>query len=175
MAFQVKSIQPPRMNPNAYRLEIVKELDHQAQIVRRMYQKTTQTWSSPRPVFKVTAAVKGPPGPRGGVATQQAIASVETTDERFIWTDLGTRPHIIRSKRGRLLRFRVGGKPKTRRRVIGSGRGSRGKNWRSAEVVHHPGTRARQFTQEIQKRRRSAFFKAMREAHTRGLRRAQRG
>lgn len=175
MAFLVKSIKPRRMNPNGYRLEIVKELNDQANIMQRMFKKTVETWSSPRPVFRITAAIKGPPGPRGGVATQQAIASVETTDERFIWTDQGTRPHIIRSKRGRLLRFRVGGKPKTRRRVIGSGRGQRGKQWRSADVVHHPGTRARQFTQEIQKRRRSAFFKAMREAHSRGIRRAQRG
>jgi len=176
MAFQVKSIKPPRMNPNAYRLEIVKELNDQAQIMRRLYLKTVRTWKAPRPVFKVTAAIKGPPGPRGGVATQQAIASVETTDERFIWTDQGTRPHIIRSKRGRLLRFKVGGyQPKTRRRTLGSGRGKAGRSWRSAEVIHHPGTKAREFTREIQKRRRAPFFKAMREANLRGIRRAQRG
>lgn len=39
----------------------------------------------------------------------------------------GTRPHIIRPKRAKALRFRVGGK------VV------------FARIVHHPGTRARPF------------------------------
>ena len=173
MALQVKSIKPRRMNPNAYRLEIVKELNEQAQIMKRMYLKTVRTWKAPRPVFKVTAAIKGPPGPRGGVATQQAIASVETTDERFIYVDQGTR--IRWAVMGR------GFKAKTRPGVVGSGAGRGGpvivgrRAMQKRNIKPRPGIKARKFTKEIQKRRRAPFFKAMREANLRGIRRAQRG
>ncbi len=101
---------------------------------------------------------------------------VSTDDERFIWTDLGTKRHIIRPKQqGGRLRFRVGGSPKTRRGVIGSRRGRQGRQWVSTQRVNHPGTRARLFTATIEKRRRKPFFKAMFKANRKGVRAAQRG
>jgi hypothetical protein len=50
--------------------------------------------------------------------------TIQATTPQASYTNDGTRPHIIRPRRARALRFRVGG------RVV------------YARVVHHPGTRA---------------------------------
>lgn len=176
MALQVKAVVPPALNPKAWERVIGRELEKQAAITQRMYKRTVRTWGPPKITFKVKTS-KTSPGPRGGRSSQTAAAEVSTDDERFIWTDLGTKAHIIRPKRpGGQLKFKVGGySPKTRRGVIGSRRGRAGRNFRSATIVRHPGTKARRFTKEIEKRRRKPFFKAMFAANAKGLRAAQRG
>lgn len=174
MAVQVKAVVPPPYNVPAWEKVISKELLAQAGIVQRMYKRTVRTWSN-RPQFTAKGSTTSP-GPRGGKASFKMQFEVATDDERFIWTDLGTRAHIIRAKRpGRPLKFRVGGRPKTKRKIIGSSRGSQGREFRSAESVRHPGTKARLFTQTIEKRRRKPFFAAMFKANRKGLRAAQRG
>ncbi len=175
MAVQVKAVVPPSYNTEKWERVISKELLHQAGIIQRMYKRTVRTWSSPKPKFTAKGSTTSP-GPRGGKASQKMEFEVSTEDERFIWTDLGTKRHVIRPKRtGGTLKFRVGGRPKTKVRTIGSGRGSQGRQWVSTKRVQHPGTKARQFTATIEKRRRKPFFKAMFAANRRGLRAAQRG
>jgi len=163
--FMVKAIKPrKRIDAYQFSLAIMKELENQGQIAKRMYQKTTTTWRSPRPVFRVETKIARPPGPRGGRESRPASVSVYTSDDRYIWTDYGTKPHIIRPRRSKYLRFRVGYKAKTRVRVIGSRRGGKFGSWVSAKIVRHPGTKAREFTKEIQKRRRRPFHEAMAKA-----------
>lgn len=171
MTFQVRAIRPPKWNPNAYRVEIVKELNAQGGIISRMYDRTTRTWKN-RPKFQIITAIEGPPGPRGSPSTQQAVVEVFTTDERFIWTDLGTRRHPIKARRAKRLAFQTGFKPKTRRRILGSSKGSHFGPLTRPQSVKHPGTKAREFTKEIQKRRGTKLTAALRKAHTRGIRRA---
>lgn len=80
--------------------------------------------------------------------------SVATSDKRFIWTDRGTNPHLIKPKLATgALRFRVGGAPKTRVRELSSTMGAVGPDWRSAKEVHHPGTDARWFSEEVADKR----------------------
>ena len=160
-----KAITPPEINPDIYKLEMLKALDREIQIDKRMLQKTTTTWKSPKPVFKT----------KSKVTNKQAEARVWTEDERWNWTDQGTKPHYIAARRAKYLTFTVGGRPKTKVRTLGSGRGSRGKTWRRTKVVRHPGTKARKWSQEVIKRRRSYFLKQMGEANERGARKAQRG
>lgn len=96
---------------------------------------TTQTWSH-RPDFTIETS----PGSR----------IVATDDEVYGYVDEGTRPHIIiASSPFRPLVFGVGGSPKTTPRVIGSRAGKKGGTTVRALVVHHPGTAAREFTDEI--------------------------
>jgi len=159
-----KAIVPPKMNPDLYKLEMLKALDREIQIDKRMLQKTTTTWKS-KPVFKTESKV----------TNKQAEARAWTEDDRWNWTDQGTKPHYIVARRAKYLTFATGGKPKTRVRTLGSGRGSRGKNWRRAKVVKHPGTEARLWSQEVVKRRRAYFLRDMGNANAKGAARAQRG
>ena len=160
-----KAIVPPKINPDLYKMEILKALDKEIQIDKRMLQKTVTTWKSPKPFFKTQSKV----------TNQQAEARAWTDDERWNWTDQGTKPHYIVARRAKYLTFATGGRPKTKVRTLGSGRGSRGKNWRRTKVVRHPGTTARLWSQEVIKRRRNYFLRYMREANERGARKAQKG
>lgn len=76
--------------------------------------------------------------------------TVATDDEIYGYLDDGTPAHIITAKNpNKPLTFGVGGSPKTAPRVIGSRPGTRGSTIVRAQVVHHPGTAARLFTDEI--------------------------
>jgi len=164
MKIKFKAIIPPKINPDLYKVEVLKALDREIQIDKRMLQKTTKTWKSPKPVFKTKSKVGN-----------DAVARVWTEDDRWNWTDQGTKAHYIVARRAPYLVFPTGGKPKTKVRKLGSGRGKRGKNWRRKKVVRHPGTKAREWSQEVIKRRRKYFVRDMDRANEKGARRAQRG
>jgi hypothetical protein len=171
MVFQVKAIRPrKRIDAEGFELAILAALREEGEIVKRMYEKTVRTWSSPKPVFKIEARI-GAGGPRGGISSDSAIVNVFTTDQKYLWVDLGTQPYVIRPRNALFLRFTVGGRPKTRPRVIGSGAGSRGSQWVTTRLVRHPGIKAREFTDEITKRRRRPFLRNMEIAFQRAQKR----
>ena len=62
------------------------------------------------------------------------------------------RPHIIKPKGNYPLAFSIGGRPKTRPGAITSYAGATGRTGVFAREVKHPGTKARGFTEAIQKR-----------------------
>lgn len=77
---------------------------------------------------------------------------VDTSDEIWKYVDEGTRPHIITPKRGKVLMFGPGSRPKTSVRVIGSSSGTPGGPTVVAHKIHHPGTTAREFTETVQEK-----------------------
>lgn len=125
-----------------YARAIQKAAEKTANLTKRDLEATVRTWKH-KPVFDVTVEQHGD--------TYSITAS--TDDEIYGYVDSGTRPHIIRPRRSRYLRFRVGGAPKTRTGIIGSQSGSPGTDWRSPFFVLHPGGKARNFTKTIAKRR----------------------
>jgi len=163
--FLVKAIRPKKkIDGEGFNLAILSALNDEGEICRRMYKQTTRTWKSPKPVFKLVARI-GKGGPRGGKQSNSGIVEVYTTDQVYQWVDFGTKgPYPIVPKRGPYLRFLVGGSPKTHPRVIGSGAGSAGNQWVTKRIVYHPGIRAREFTDEIRKRRRPYFYANMKRA-----------
>lgn len=74
----------------------------------------------------------------------------------------GTRPHPIRPKRAKVLRFKVGGRAKTRPGYIGSTRGSPGKTPVASKRVMHPGTEPRAWTEAITPKAQAELGKNMR-------------
>jgi len=87
------------------------------------------------------------------VRTPQTV-SVKATGPNakiFGYVDEGTRPHLIAPKRKRgVLTFKTGYQPKTRpnnSKFKGSGKATGG--FRSAKVVHHPGSKARHISRII--------------------------
>ena len=173
MAIQVKAIYPPKMRPDLYKQAMIAELGRQSDQVLRLYLATTRTWKH-KPKFRVDFKYGNEPVREGG----GAAFAVMTDDEIFHYVDQGTKgpypiPRVARP--GKRLAFRTKYRAKTRRRVLGSGAGGSSGDLVRPTQVMHPGIKARQFTQEIQKRRRAPFFRAMKEAHLKGLRLAKRG
>lgn len=117
-----------------------------ARLTGRDLESTTRTWKH-KPQFEVTVTE----------TNGDYSVAAGTDDQRYKWVNDGTRPHIIRPRRSRFLRFRVGGSPKTTPNVIGSKAGAQGTDWRTAQEIHHPGTTARNFTKRIQERRQKTL------------------
>lgn len=122
-------------------------IDATLKVVNADYRAVTRTWKR-KPVFKTTLAHKAGP---------DLVGSVWTDDEIYGYVTEGTRPHVIRPKHGRSLRFKTGYRAKTTPRVIGSHAGGASGPTAFAEVVHHPGTAAREFEDEIAKRRQKTL------------------
>jgi hypothetical protein len=107
-------------------------LDGAAKAVKIDLSVTTQTWRN-RPTFTIE---------KDGDSR-----TVATDDEVYGYVDEGTEPHLIVAKSpNKPLTFGIGGRPKTAPKVIGSRPGARGSTIVRAQVVHHPGTTAREFT-----------------------------
>ena len=95
------------------------------------------------------------------------VRDIYTIDEIYSYVSGGTRAHPIRARRrgGRLAFFRSGFRAKTRVRYIGSNKGSRASsNFVRPESVQHPGTKAREFDIEIQKKWQKQLNKTLQRA-----------
>lgn len=139
--------------------KVYQELLRQGKIVERMYKKTVRTWKN-KPRFKTKVRGKRM---RYGMGYELTVSYDRRTKggQHYFYTDWGTKRHVIRARRAPRLRFRTKSTPKTRVRVIGSRRGSRGGTWAAPKAVMHPGTEARMFTAEIQDRRREPIQNAI--------------
>lgn len=83
---------------------------------------------------------------------------------QYALVNQGARPHIIRPRRARLLRFQRGYKAGTKPHVLRSGAFARSGDIVTAHEVHHPGFEAREFTQAIADEHKSDFAKDMQDA-----------
>lgn len=115
-------------------------LNEAADEALELYRKTVRTWST-----RVVFYKRRMPGRQG--------IFVGTTNKIYTYVDAGTRPHIIKPKKaGGRLAFQTGGRPKTRPGIITSYAGAKGSKWARPMVVHHPGGKARRFTEIINDR-----------------------
>ncbi len=112
-----------------------------------LYQKTTRTWRH-KPRFYPRRTARG--------------VTINTDSDIYLWTDYGTKPHIIKAKNAPMLVFRWPYKAATKPRVIGSINAQYGANWARKLLVHHPGTKPRHFTDEITRRMQKRAANIMR-------------
>ena len=105
----------------------------------RRYRRTAHTWKH-KPAFETIKEI-----------TPTSIAvMVGTDDDVYKFVDKGTRPHIIEPRRfGYPLRFQIGYQAKTIPGILGSNKGGAFGPERRAMKVHHPGTEARGFSEQI--------------------------
>lgn len=102
------------------------------------FEKTTATWETPV-VFTIKAETRG----------TMAIVAVTTKSKVYGFVTGGTKPHVIRPKKAKLLSFQSGYAAKTRPGFIGSSGGGPSGPQVFAKEVHHPGTKARKFDEKI--------------------------
>lgn len=135
MRMRVIAIRGDMINTKALRRAINNGLDGAAKATKVDLDVTTQTWKN-RPTFTIEK--------------EEGKRTVATDDEIYGYVDEGTEPHLIVAKSpNRPLTFGIGGSPKTTPRVIGSRPGTRGSTIVRAQVVHHPGSAPRAFTDTI--------------------------
>ena len=158
--FEVKVIKPKKMNIPAVRQAVLEALEAEAQDILADYRQTTATWEH-QVEFETII----------DITSQEASVLVGTDDPIFRYVDEGTRPHMIFPRRARKLRFQTGYSAKTKPGKIGSWPGGKYGPVVFADRVSHPGTKAREFTKAIQKRRKSKFTRRMVEAMKAGAER----
>ena len=126
-------------------------IDDTTTIVDANFQATVGSWKR-KPKFTRRRAMRKGRTIEGDVTTRNEIYGYVTG---------GTRRHRIPKHpmpRGKKLRFRTGYRSKTRRRVLGSHKGGAFGGVAFARQVMHPGTEAREFQQEIAKRRQRNLY-----------------
>lgn len=154
MSVTVKPIRPKkfgRLGSSYFQSEIEKTLDEIQRETVKLYQQVTSTWS-------------------GGVDIQESKSpfrrTVVVNDKRFKFVDKGTRAHWIVAKTKKKLRFQTDYSAKTRPGSLSSVSGGASGPTVHRTRVWHPGTEARNFTEEIQQQadrisadRMNAMFK----------------
>jgi hypothetical protein len=146
MSFYVKTILPRRFN-NVFLKQVQKEYEAIAKDIQFDFEQTTQTWKN-EPKWERIVDIQ---------PTHIAVL-VGTDDPIFQYVDKGTRPHDIEGKKtasnpsGRLAFMTTGFQAKTSPESLSSSYGvSAGPPLVRPQVVHHPGTKPRNFTKKIQK------------------------
>lgn len=140
MSVHLKPIVPKKMKGNPSK-EINAAITQTLKAGQALFQRTTRTWHT-----RVEFVVAEPDGGRGAVGTDSDIYGYVTR---------GTRPHLIKPKAGKVLVFGSGTySPKTRPGFLtaraGVTRGTQGvARPVFAKQVHHPGTKARGFEEDV--------------------------
>lgn len=129
-------IVPPKLEAKRVIRALRNGMSNAARDVVADFKTTTATWKH-QPEFKVTE-----------VSAAEWIIS--TDDKVWSMLDDGTKPHIIRPKRAKLLRFQWGGqgsyKAKTKPGYLGSSKGKVSGPIVFRKQVRHPGTKPRKWT-----------------------------
>lgn len=125
-----------------------------AEAIAADFDATTNTWRN-QPTFTVT---------RNGYATFR----IATTDRIWGMLNAGTRPHIIRPRRAKMLAFRWGGKGsykgKTKVRWLGSKSAQYPQTWVYRRIVRHPGTEARDWIGAVADKYDTIAYKVVQRA-----------
>lgn len=124
--------------------------------MKKDFERTTRGWKT-EVKFTTQKALN--------VTSTSIRGAVGTDNKIYGYVNNGTRPHIIRPKRAKALRFQTGYRPKTRFRTLisFSGGGAYGA-YAYAKSVRHPGTKPREFDYTIADMRQPDFEKACRSA-----------
>lgn len=151
---KIEAIKPTKMIPGeVYEKAMQKAVYKAAGLILRDLESTTRTWKN-KPTFDVTITEQG--GNYGVTAG--------TDDEVYGYVNDGTKPHMIRPRRARYLRFSSGYRSKTRPQIIGSQNGGSFGDDIFSRGVNHPGTKARNFVVIIQKRRQKTVEQEISQA-----------
>lgn len=126
------------LDPSSMMRAISNSMTGQAKAVKVDFDVTTHTWSN-RPSFKI-------------INQGRLNRIIRTTSEIYGFVNFGTKPHVIRAKRAKVLAFQSGYKAKTRPRKIMSRSGGSFGEMQYRKSVKHPGTEARKFDEEIVKK-----------------------
>lgn len=148
----IKGIVPPKIDSKKTASNILKALDEGANVITKDYNKTIATWNDP-PKFVTKKTI----GKDAIYNIYPSGSSIEV--DKYVWTDLGTKPHTIVPKKAPSLLFRPNFTAKTKPKVISSGAGGSSGPIVGAKKVNHPGTKPRLFSITIRDNREKLIVK----------------
>jgi hypothetical protein len=130
---RIQAIKPKYfLRPKQLEEALDKTVEAAAWEAQALFVKTAEKWTK-KPLFYVRKLGKG-------------AAEVKTDSKVYRFVDLGTKPHVIVPRVKTILKFAVGGSPKTKVRTLKSYSGKLGKTIAWAHRVNNPGIKARQFS-----------------------------
>lgn len=146
-SIRLEAIKPGKQ-PTAqeYAAAMKKAVVRSANLTLRDLESTTRTWEH-KPKFAIFVEEN---------ATAFAVFA-GTNDPIYRYVDEGTKPHDIKPKRSKYLKFSSIYRPKGRTGVIGSQEGGSSGDDVFSQGVHHPGFAGRHFTVLIAKRRQKTI------------------
>lgn len=158
----VKGIKPKKLAIDQVRLRLLNALREEGRIIAKEFDKTTRTWKGVKPKFEVLIGLTGKDttvvvGPTG---SDKAVL-------KWIWIDEGTKAHKIpkspktNADAKPFLVFREGFSPKTLPNKIASFPSGTFGPFVKKRQVNHPGTKPRNLTKTVVKRRRKPFINSM--------------
>jgi len=137
----VKWIRPPRIPTGQIDQQLRMALRQAGSVVQVEYKLFTGTWEQKNePQWKQL-------GPRK--EGNDLVWRYGTSSVPFMYVEEGTRPHIIRARIARMLRFQTGFIAKTKPGQIASGVGARFGPFARAKQVMHPGNAPRHISETI--------------------------
>ncbi len=148
-----KTIKPARLKDKSLRITLINKARKIGNAMKRDFLETTKTWEH-KVEFSIDVSTKG----------QGPAVLVGTDDEIYGYVNDGTPPHIIRPVHAKMLRFATGYAAKTSPGVLASGSGGASGSIAYAKIVHHPGTKARNFDKVIADKWQSRFKSEMEDA-----------
>jgi hypothetical protein len=134
------------LNPDVLEAALEGVLREGGEGVKKDFQATTRTWKT-KVVFVLNVRAK-----QGYALVFTRNASGTESAKIYDFVNEGTRPHLIRPVRAKLLVFQQSYSPKTSPGVIGSGTGGPSGGTVVARTVKHPGSKGRHFVDEIAKK-----------------------
>lgn len=153
MVVKMKAIKAKPKHPGFIMPAMSKGMAEGGKILLKAAEGVVKTWNDP-PDFELKVFLG--PRPEAGI-----IATVTTEDMRWVWTDRGTKPHIIRPRNAKRLAFPSVFTPKSTPNSLKASSGSSGGPTVYAQEVHHPGTEPRHFTEEIHRQFHADFARAV--------------
>lgn len=152
MAMLWKAIKPNRLKDDVMRLALLNAVRKAGTGIKQDFQRTTATWEH-KPKFETLVSLSGGP-----------TVLVDTNDQVYAYINNGTKPHIIRPVKAKALRFSGTFTAKTVPGVLDARPGGSSGDPVFSMVVHHPGTKARNFDSMIAKKWRTPFKQRMQDA-----------
>ena len=148
---RMNAVLPAPLNTKAMDKIVRDDMRKMGTGIKKDLAKTTATWDTPV-MFQMRTKNK-----KGILEMEVRPRPGTKGEEIFNYVDRGTTPHIIEpKKKGGVLSFMWGGpgsyKAKTKPRVIGSTGGGATGVPVAFTKVHHPGTKARKFSDSIARR-----------------------
>ena len=161
---KMRVIKPKGMNKAAMMRELTGEMKDIQKDVRKDFDATTRTWKHDAKFENEFES------------NQRKIRFFTGTDDAIYgYVSGGTKPHIIRPKRAKALRFMGTYSAKTMPGVIGSNSGGSSGATVFSQGVQHPGTKARKFPEAVEKKWKRPFPKRIRAALDRAAKKSGHG
>lgn len=157
----IKHIKPGKIKPDAIRLEILNELRKEGRFQVRELKKTIRTWTGAKPRFEFLIGLTGE-----DMSVATGPAGSERGAWKWRWLDAGTRIRWAVMSRDWISKTRVGwfGSGPGRGRAVIRGRGA----MMRLGIPPRPGIKARNWSKDLQKRRKGPFTKNIFKAIKRG-------